>query len=127
MEFPAPPRRFGLEGCESLIPGMKCMIDAAADMGVESVVMGMPHRGGRGGAGRAGGRAGMAFSRWRTGVGGAGRRAGGRAGMAFSGWHFPGLLRGLWGVLWACAACAAVGVSPLRLGGQPPGWGYLPA
>ena len=36
---------FGLEGCESLIPGMKALIDYAADLGVESVVMGMPHRG----------------------------------------------------------------------------------
>jgi 2-oxoglutarate dehydrogenase E1 component len=39
-------RRFGLEGCEALIPGMKALIDAAADRGVESVVIGMPHRGG---------------------------------------------------------------------------------
>jgi 2-oxoglutarate dehydrogenase E1 component len=38
-------KRFGLEGCEALIPGMKAMIDASADMGVESIVFGMPHRG----------------------------------------------------------------------------------
>lgn len=38
-------KRFGLEGCESLIPGMKALIDRAADQGVDSVVMGMPHRG----------------------------------------------------------------------------------
>jgi len=38
-------KRFGLDGCESLIPGMKAMIDLAADLGVENVVMGMPHRG----------------------------------------------------------------------------------
>jgi hypothetical protein len=38
-------KRFGLEGCETLIPGMKAMIDRAADMGVQCVVMGMPHRG----------------------------------------------------------------------------------
>ncbi|XP_002978362.2 2-oxoglutarate dehydrogenase, mitochondrial [Selaginella moellendorffii] len=38
-------KRFGLEGCETLIPGMKEQIDRAADLGVESVVIGMPHRG----------------------------------------------------------------------------------
>lgn len=38
-------KRFGLEGCETLIPGMKEMIDKLADQGVESVVLGMPHRG----------------------------------------------------------------------------------
>eukprot|EP00850_Spirogloea_muscicola_P013952 SM000097S24805 [mRNA] locus=s97:353698:360574:- [translate_table: standard] len=38
-------KRFGLEGCETLIPGMKEMIDKAADLGVETVVFGMPHRG----------------------------------------------------------------------------------
>eukprot|EP00976_Prorocentrum_cordatum_P102725 1193182-Prorocentrum_minimum.AAC.2 len=38
-------KRFGLEGGESLIPGMKAMIDRAAELGVESVVIGMPHRG----------------------------------------------------------------------------------
>lgn len=38
-------KRFGLEGCEALIPGMKALIDHAADMGAESVVIGMPHRG----------------------------------------------------------------------------------
>lgn len=38
-------KRFGLEGCEALIPGMKSMIDRAVELGVESVVMGMPHRG----------------------------------------------------------------------------------
>ncbi|KAG6554594.1 hypothetical protein Mapa_003612 [Marchantia paleacea] len=38
-------KRFGLEGCETLIPGMKELIDKAADLGVESVVIGMPHRG----------------------------------------------------------------------------------
>lgn len=45
-------KRFGLEGGETLIPGMKQLIDRAADMGVENVVIGMPHRGGpRGGLG----------------------------------------------------------------------------
>jgi hypothetical protein len=38
-------KRFGLEGCESLIPGMKALIDTAAEMGVNSIVLGMPHRG----------------------------------------------------------------------------------
>jgi len=38
-------KRFGLDGCESLIPGMKTMIDTAAELGVDSVVIGMPHRG----------------------------------------------------------------------------------
>eukprot|EP00834_Sanchytrium_tribonematis_P006902 NODE_557_length_6097_cov_0.482161.p1 type:complete len:741 gc:universal NODE_557_length_6097_cov_0.482161:4568-2346(-) len=38
-------KRFGLEGCEALIPGMKCLIDKAVDMGVNNIVMGMPHRG----------------------------------------------------------------------------------
>lgn len=38
-------KRFGLEGAESLIPGLKCMIDKLTDMGCESLVIGMPHRG----------------------------------------------------------------------------------
>eukprot|EP00898_Chlorokybus_atmophyticus_P002539 jgi/Chlat1/3286/Chrsp22S03535 len=38
-------KRFGLEGGETLIPGMKALIDRSADLGVESVVIGMPHRG----------------------------------------------------------------------------------
>lgn len=38
-------KRFGLEGCEALIPGMKGLIDASVDAGVNSIVMGMPHRG----------------------------------------------------------------------------------
>ncbi|KAI9009966.1 oxoglutarate dehydrogenase, E1 component [Phycomyces nitens] len=38
-------KRFGLEGGESLIPGMKAMIDRSVDLGVESIVIGMPHRG----------------------------------------------------------------------------------
>ena len=38
-------KRFGLEGCETLIPGMKSMIDRASDLGVETVCIGMPHRG----------------------------------------------------------------------------------
>jgi 2-oxoglutarate dehydrogenase E1 component len=38
-------KRFGLEGCEVLIVGMKEMIDTAVDEGVEAIVLGMPHRG----------------------------------------------------------------------------------
>lgn len=38
-------KRFGLEGCEILIPAMKQIIDKSTEYGVESVVMGMPHRG----------------------------------------------------------------------------------
>ncbi|KAF9219609.1 2-oxoglutarate dehydrogenase E1 component [Gyrodon lividus] len=38
-------RRFGLEGCESLIPGMKALIDRSVEKGVKDVTMGMAHRG----------------------------------------------------------------------------------
>ncbi|KAL9710889.1 2-oxoglutarate dehydrogenase E1 component [Leucoagaricus gongylophorus] len=38
-------KRFGLEGCESLIPGMKALIDRSVDNGVKHITMGMPHRG----------------------------------------------------------------------------------
>uniref|UniRef100_A0A6M2DTF2 2-oxoglutarate dehydrogenase, mitochondrial n=1 Tax=Xenopsylla cheopis TaxID=163159 RepID=A0A6M2DTF2_XENCH len=38
-------KRFGLEGCEILIPAMKQVIDVSTRLGVESIVMGMPHRG----------------------------------------------------------------------------------
>ncbi|KAL9238197.1 hypothetical protein vseg_012658 [Gypsophila vaccaria] len=38
-------KRFGLEGCETLIPGMKEMFDRSADLGVENIVIGMSHRG----------------------------------------------------------------------------------
>ncbi|KAM9307271.1 2-oxoglutarate dehydrogenase complex component E1 isoform 2-T2 [Pholidichthys leucotaenia] len=38
-------KRFGLEGCESLIPALKTIIDTSSQSGVESVIMGMPHRG----------------------------------------------------------------------------------
>ncbi|XP_042371364.1 2-oxoglutarate dehydrogenase, mitochondrial-like, partial [Plectropomus leopardus] len=36
-------KRFGLEGCESLIPALKTIIDKSSQSGVESVIMGMPH------------------------------------------------------------------------------------
>lgn len=38
-------KRFGLEGGESLIPGVKVIIDRAVEYGVEAVTIGMPHRG----------------------------------------------------------------------------------
>ncbi|OCH92587.1 2-oxoglutarate dehydrogenase E1 component [Obba rivulosa] len=38
-------KRFGLEGCEALIPGMKALIDRSVEHGVRTVTMGMPHRG----------------------------------------------------------------------------------
>ncbi|KAF8633876.1 hypothetical protein AX15_001207 [Amanita polypyramis BW_CC] len=38
-------KRFGLEGCEALIPGMKALIDRSVDRGVKHVTIGMAHRG----------------------------------------------------------------------------------
>ena len=38
-------KRFGLEGGESVIPGLKCMVDRGSELGIESFVIGMPHRG----------------------------------------------------------------------------------
>ncbi|CDS37066.1 2 oxoglutarate dehydrogenase [Echinococcus multilocularis] len=38
-------KRFGVEGCEVLIPAMKTIIDESVERGVESFVIGMPHRG----------------------------------------------------------------------------------
>jgi len=38
-------KRFGLEGCESFIPGLKVCIDELVSNGAEEVVIGMPHRG----------------------------------------------------------------------------------
>ena len=38
-------KRFGLEGCEVLIPAMKTVIDRSSELGVESFNIGMPHRG----------------------------------------------------------------------------------
>lgn len=38
-------KRFGLEGCDSFIPGLKVAIDAAVENGASSFVIGMPHRG----------------------------------------------------------------------------------
>ena len=38
-------KRFGLEGGETLIPGMKALIDRSVDYGVKDIIIGMPHRG----------------------------------------------------------------------------------
>lgn len=38
-------KRFGLEGAEAVVPGMKAMIDTSVEHGIEDVVIGMPHRG----------------------------------------------------------------------------------
>jgi 2-oxoglutarate dehydrogenase E1 component len=38
-------KRFGLEGCDSFIPGLKVAIDACAENGASHFVIGMPHRG----------------------------------------------------------------------------------
>ena len=38
-------KRFGLDGGESLIPGLEQMIHTASRLGVEQMVFGMPHRG----------------------------------------------------------------------------------
>ena len=37
-------KRFGLEGCEVMIPAMKEIMDRSTASGVESYVIGMPHR-----------------------------------------------------------------------------------
>lgn len=37
-------KRFGLEGCEVLIPALKTIIDKSSQKGVDYVIMGMPHR-----------------------------------------------------------------------------------
>lgn len=38
-------KRFGIDGAEATIPGMKAMIDRAVELGVEEFNFGMPHRG----------------------------------------------------------------------------------
>ncbi|CAM6044651.1 unnamed protein product [Sphagnum compactum] len=38
-------KRFGIEGCESLIPGLFALIERAAETGVEAIELGMSHRG----------------------------------------------------------------------------------
>jgi 2-oxoglutarate dehydrogenase E1 component len=37
-------KRFGIEGCESLIPGLFALIERAAETGVEAIELGMSHR-----------------------------------------------------------------------------------
>jgi len=38
-------KRFGLEGCESFVPGIKVAIDQCVELGAQGFVIGMPHRG----------------------------------------------------------------------------------
>ena len=38
-------KRFGLEGLEGVVPGIKTLIDKSVELGVEDVVLGMAHRG----------------------------------------------------------------------------------
>jgi len=38
-------KRFGVEGCESFIVGLKVAFDSLVDSGVSKVIIGMPHRG----------------------------------------------------------------------------------
>lgn len=38
-------KRFGLEGGEALVPGLEALIDHGSQLGIENVVLGMPHRG----------------------------------------------------------------------------------
>ena len=38
-------KRFGVEGAESFIPGLKSLVDRGSELGVETFVFGMPHRG----------------------------------------------------------------------------------
>ena len=38
-------KRFGLEGCEAVIPGMKAALDALHELGASKAVIGCPHRG----------------------------------------------------------------------------------
>lgn len=38
-------KRFGLDGAESLIPSLKYCLETSAHLGVEEIMLGMPHRG----------------------------------------------------------------------------------
>lgn len=38
-------KRFGIEGCDSVISGLNALLDRAAQHKVQRVIMGMPHRG----------------------------------------------------------------------------------
>lgn len=44
LKYPSE-KRFGLEGCEALVPCLKRIIDQSVELGVERIVIGMPHRG----------------------------------------------------------------------------------
>ena len=44
VKFPGT-KRFGLDGGESAIPALETMIRTAAELGVDEIVLGMPHRG----------------------------------------------------------------------------------
>jgi hypothetical protein len=46
VKFPSS-KRFGLEGCEALLPGLHALIRASAGHGVERIMLGMAHRWGR--------------------------------------------------------------------------------
>lgn len=38
-------KRFGLEGCEAFVPGLKYLFDAAVELGAREFVIAMAHRG----------------------------------------------------------------------------------
>jgi 2-oxoglutarate dehydrogenase E1 component len=38
-------KRFGIEGCEAFVPGLKFLVDKAAENGAKTFIIGMPHRG----------------------------------------------------------------------------------
>lgn len=38
-------KRFGLDGCDAFIPGMKAAMDTIQASGGEKAIIGMPHRG----------------------------------------------------------------------------------
>lgn len=38
-------KRFGLEGCESFVPGLKFCVDSLVEEGARTFVIGMAHRG----------------------------------------------------------------------------------
>lgn len=38
-------KRFGMEGAEAVLPGLQAMVEHGSDLGIENVVVGMPHRG----------------------------------------------------------------------------------
>lgn len=38
-------KRFSVDGCDSFISGLGALVDHASDSGIESLILGMPHRG----------------------------------------------------------------------------------